>query len=251
MLEGPNKTKSVEPGSHLKEGAHPIIASLISSKDKDFKKIKQFLYENFEAYYDSDQILDVELESDLSKSKRNNFLSAGPGTYVISSIDSAKKYSRNFIMCTGLLVIGVDKHTGQKISFLSHQFPTYFLYNTTNKNKFASDLRARLEEMKSRCVSGTIDAVVIGGRYLENAGDDAGANVVEDYPASLEVLGEEVKNVFGFEPAVVNGPKTIRNTFDNVYYDTENNRLYLVRPEVKNRKSFVVSDIEKHKDGWK
>ena len=45
-------------------------------------------------------------------------LGAGPGTYIISPINTFNKLSRGFYCCTGLIVAGITPD-GQKISFLT------------------------------------------------------------------------------------------------------------------------------------
>lgn len=252
MHEGhntPNLTKNTEYKSHLTEGAQPIIACLISRGDKDFGEDMIALHEDFDDYSSLKTVHNIDWNSGTFNLDRQKFLHAGSTTYVMSTIDSFQKFSRDFIRCTGLVVAGVEKETGRKISFLTHQDPARFLSDL--KYKFTADLEKRLEEMKKRCIPGTIDAVIVGGRYIHDGGDESDAVVVEDYPASLEFLGQEVKKVLGFEPVVINGPKTVPEKVDSVYYNTENNRLYLIRPKVANAKNFVPSDTNKHQNEWK
>jgi hypothetical protein len=256
-----NLTKNSEHGSHLIEGARPIIACLISPED--FGELLVPMYRDFNVRNPLKTIHNVDWNMDKATLDKQGFLNEGSFTYVISTIDNFNKFSESFLRCTGLVVAGTEKRTGKRISFLTHQDPNHVL--TDLKDKFTADLETRLYEMRKRCVEGTIDAVIVGGRYIVDAGDDAGANVTEDYPASLELLEKEVKKVLGFEPTVINGPKNIRrlpkkegaltdkteHAVDNVYYDTEQNRLYLVRPKILNVGNFTSSDFDKHKDGLK
>lgn len=256
-----NTAKNIEYKSHLIEGVYPIVACLTSPEDEGFK---EDLLPIIEGFKNSKEALDVDWNMGKATLDKQGFLNEGSATYVISTIDSLNKFSEDFMRCTGLVVAGTEKRTGKRISLLTHQDPFYVL-TILNKDKFTADLENRLYEMRRRCVEGTIDAVVVGGRYIINGGDNDGANATEDYPASLELLGKEVEKVLGFEPTVINGPKNIRrlpnksenpkekivHALDSVYYDTKNNRLYLVRPKILNAKSFPASEVGKHVDEWK
>jgi hypothetical protein len=176
-----------------------------------------------------------------------HFLNAGEATYVISTIDEANKYSRDYFDCTGLVVTGIDKETGRNISFLTHQDPKKFLKK--KKEEFVADLNRRLEEMRSRCVSGTIDAVIVGGNYDEDESEKK-ISFAKNYLDSISLLTDEVKKSLGFEPIIINGPKTTLNQ-DDVFCDNEHRRLYFLRPAVNNNtQSFNNSEINKEKKKW-
>ncbi|MEK7463328.1 MAG: hypothetical protein AAB621_03145 [Patescibacteria group bacterium] len=168
------------------------------------------------------------------------------GTYVMSPVDKQDKFSDSFRNCTGLLVAGQDKNTGGNISFLSHESPRFFLLTEEYKNEFIADLEQRLEEIRERCVDGTIDARIVGGNYFTKE-----KKYMEDYLESIKLLSSEVSKVLGFEPIVVTGPKTLVGN-DDVYYDNEHRRLYIVRPKVGNAtsESFVLKDLEEQKKKW-
>lgn len=180
-------------------------------------------------------------------------------SYVISPIDSLNKFSKSFKNCTGLVVTGIDKETGKNISFLSHQDPAYFLYKK-DSSKFVKDLREQIEKLKKRCLDGTIDAVIVGGNYFKNDKQfqEGYLNSIrkqfqEDYLNSIKLLSQETENILGFEPVVMTGPKTNPGGGrDNVFYDNDHRRLYIVRPKVadESTKSYLPSDIDKQEEKW-
>ena len=179
----------------------------------------------------------------------NKFKNAGEQSYVISTIDKKNKFSTWFKDCTGLVVAGKDKETGDNISFLSHEDPQYFLSGEKNKNKFIIDLRQRLNELKERCVDGTIDARVFGGNYL-----DYDEYSKENYLESIKLLSSTVIESLRFEPIVITGPKIVRGAgvCDDIFYDNDNRRLYIMRPRVgdSTTEAFVLRDIEEQEKKW-
>lgn len=104
-----------------------------------------------------------------------------------------------------------------------------------------------LNEIKERSVEGTIDAVIFGGMYIKDW-----VRIQKDYLESVKLLTTEIKNILGFEPLVITGPKTVLGN-DDVFYDNEHRRLYIIRPEVgdESTKSYWPSDIDKQKKKWK
>lgn len=156
------------------------------------------------------------------------------------------KFSESFKNCTGLVVAGVEKGTGKKISFLSHQDPQYFLTYSKDTDEFTNDLREQIKELKERCEDGTIDAVIVGGNYFSDR-----SRYQEDYLKSIALLSKEVKNVLGFEPVVITGPKTVKGQ-DDVFYDNDHRRLYIMRPKVaqEGTKSYLPNEIDNQERGW-
>jgi len=155
-------------------------------------------------------------------------------------------FSESFKNCTGLIVAGIDKETGESVSFLSHEDPDYFLRYASATEKFADDLRERIQELKDRCEEGTIDAVIVGGNYFSDR-----PKYRENYLMSIAVVSKEVKSVLGFEPVVITGPKTTSGQ-DDVFYDNSHRRLYIMRTKVaqEGTKSYLPSDIVDKREGW-
>lgn len=73
-------------------------------------------------------------------------------------------------------------------------------------------------------------------------------------------MAEEVRNVFGFEPVVITGPKALPDdptgmafyNYDSIFYENNARRLYIMRPVVGDAttESFLPSEIAKQKDKW-
>ncbi len=224
MAQFINSLKSM----HLNKGTKPIIACVDVLGEKhnnvyDFQR---------KFFADSAQsgLEDVDYYLNARQTAERNFLSSGDSTYVISTIGTENKFSKKLANCTAVIVAGRDEETGKEISFLSHQDPFHFL--KYGKAKFTRDLIWCLSEMKRRCVPGTIDAVIAGGNYFED-GQWAEMNkrYRDDYKKSVALLSEEIKEILGFEPAVITGPKTF-DDIEHIYYYTCERRLYLLRPVV-------------------
>ena len=218
---------------HLKDVSDAIIACVGTfeqiTKDPIAQK-KHFL----DKLLQSSKVHNVDYFGDPISLVEKKMKNAGKNSYAISPIDDLDKFSNTFKNCTGLLVTGKDKETGKNISFLSHQDPGYFLNKEDNRRAFTSDLRQR-----------TVDAVIVGGNTQRSG------KFHKDYLESIQFLSTEVTSVFGFEPVVMTGPKTVAGG-ENVIYDNEHRRLYVVRPEVGNEttESFLPSDIQTQQKKW-
>lgn len=244
----PESQESKNPlkSEHLKEGVRPIMAG-IGTPDQ-FKSHPGAEAEMFRNLRENKSgTLNVDYYGDPKNLAEQKFKNAGEYSYAISPVDNSNKFSKEFANCTGLVVTGQDKITGENISFLSHQDPKYFLDEMDNKKGgFLDDLRQRLNELKERSVEGTVDAVIVGGNYFKDE-----AKYKNYYLGSIKLLSEEALKILGFEPVVMTGPKGTSGR-DNVYYDNEHRRLYIMRPGVGNAttESFVRSQIEDQEKKW-
>lgn len=215
-----------KPRTHLSsriEGARPIFAC-VGTPD-DFEKSGFSPEQPLQILGLGNDAQNIDSEGDTS----------------ILKLDESNKYSKAFSVCTGLVVTGISRKTGKNVSFLSHQNA-----NDVLEGKFISSLRKLLNEINDECEPGTIDAVVIGGY---NVGGDNYTK--KNYLNSIKLLGKEVKKALKFEPMVVNGPKIGANKRDDIYYDTENRRLFFIRPEVnRDIGDFPTGDVKKQKSKW-
>lgn len=228
MNEGLNVLKKE---GHLKEGVQPIMASLGSPKD---------FPEGIEKYLKS-QGVKVENMTDVNWFEKNQ-----EKEYIISSVDGSNKFSKDFFMCMGLLVAGITP-AGKKLSFLTHQVPNILVRLDEVAEKFNLEVQIHLQEMKKKCSPGTLDAVIVGGEIEDNITPKA------EYEDSVKKLGAIVRENFGFEPVIINGPKLFGGT-DEAYYDNDKRRLYFIRENPNNinfgSPDFMPSEIDKHKDRW-
>lgn len=58
---------------------------------------------------------------------------------------------------------------------------------------------------------------------------------------------------FGFEPVILTGPSVNLEYATNVYLDTQNRRLYLIRPEQpehSTNNSYLPRDFKKNQKNW-
>lgn len=225
------------------EEPKPIFVSLGTASDYGLDKAGSAPSE-----FDISQARNIDWISSESELRKNKLLNAGEGTYVISPIDNFNKFSKDFVTCTGLIVAGIDKKTGEDISFLSHQDP-HALFIHLKKDSFVGHLNQRLLEMKKRCKPGSIASVIIGGRYYGETHPEIDY-VLESYPDVVKLIGSEVEQILGIEPIVANGPK-ITHGSDRAYYDNKNRRLYLVRPRVNpDTGSFPAFEVDSQKNKW-
>lgn len=251
--EKPEEGKVLNPlkAEHLKKGVKPIIACI--GEPEHFygsSGIEQEVFGNSSPNQNKNSNRNVNYYEDLKTLAEQNFKNAGEYSYVISPIDSSNKFSKTFRNCIGLVVVGIDKNTSENISFLSHQDPSYFLESNSKSDKFVNDLREQLQELKERCAERTIDAVIVGGNYFRDE-DYMDKKFAKNYLASIKLLGKETKDIFGFEPVVIAGPKRVTGE-DHIFYDSENRRLYITRPEVakESTKSYLPSDIKDKEKKW-
>ena len=251
MLEAPQLPVS-KSQEHLNKGVKPIIACLGSYDDFGAGGIVSLINTLHSSSAGLNDVHNVNFYDSVSTNAEKRFLGGGR-TWTISTIDDLDKFSDRFYDCTGLIVTGRDKVTGKNISFLSHQDPTQFL--KTEKRKFSSHLKDRLMEILDKCEKGTIDAVVVGGKYPEDDENDfthSNGRIRQNYLDSIKFLSGEVQQALGFEPVVINGPKIDAYDYDVAYYDNENRRLYFVRKKVNpDTGSFLVSEVDKEKGKWK
>lgn len=230
MESVPGKLPNPVKSEHLIKGIKPIMVCLYSYGDLDLvekvsdtnKPIEEVEGEEIEGAHN------VNFFASAKQLERQNFLNSKKHSYIISPVDNLDKFSNDFIDCTGIIVVGVDKITGENISFLTHQNPYKFLRE--DKNSFLENLGKSLTEIKDRCKPGTIDAVFVGGKYPTGSYWQAPI-LQKEYLTAVELISGEVKKKLGFEPVVVNGPKAIEGE-DSVYFDNSQRRVYLSRPEV-------------------
>jgi hypothetical protein len=246
MESAPKTSPDVLKSEHLKAGIKPIIACIGSRDDIgiDLDVLRAADTEN-------NNVHNVDYYKSSESVKAKKFLGGGQ-TWTISTVDNLNKFSNEFYNCTGLVVVGKDKVTGQNISFLSHQDPTMFLKSL--KKVFIKDMKKRLVEIKNKCEAGTIDAVVVGGQYPLNQPhsqfEDTPPQRRQEYVNSVNFLSSGVKQVLDFEPIVINGPKT-GMSHDDVYFDNENRRLYFMRPNTNSKTGgFTNSNLKEERKNW-
>jgi len=243
MMENEKPQVNALKSEHLNKGIKPIIACVDTHENlKEFEK---------EFKQDPNRPLNVDYYAKPKKLSEKNIKHGGFKTYLISSIDERNKFSNDFTECTGVVVAGIDKETQKNISFLSHEDPFHFLENPKG---FLSDMQSSLEEMKNRCVPGTIDAIIAAGNYVTDAHrPEKFAERQELYRGSITMLAQSMKGVLGFEPVVIVGPKNDPTHGDYLFYDNENRRLHIFRPDTGDitSESYLPKDIAEQEKKWK
>jgi hypothetical protein len=153
---------------HLENGEKPIFVCVGSRKDFDGKFPKRSRFFN-RLFKNNPKIHNVDYYEHPNGLDEKKFLHNGHNSHVFSIIDDSDKESEKFYDCTGLVAVGRDKQTLENISFLSHQDPAQFYDNGNLKNKFIQNLLSRLNEMKEKSVSGSVDVVIVGGNNIFDA----------------------------------------------------------------------------------
>ncbi|MBI4118210.1 MAG: hypothetical protein HY455_01575 [Parcubacteria group bacterium] len=252
-LEKPQQEpKNPLTSEHLKEGVRPIIAAVGTREQfENHPGAGRDLFNATLRALGNTPTRNVNYYGNPAELTSESFKNAGMHSYVISTIDNANKFSEGYADCTGLVVAGQDKETGENVSFLSHQDPSYFLTLVGLEANFKRDLKERLEEFKRRCKEGTIDAVIVGGNYFIDKFPEHDHEYRAKYLQSINLLKGEVSQVFGFEPVVMTGPKIVSGK-DNIFYDNERRRLYVVRPEVgdASTESFAPGTVKEQEKKW-
>lgn len=243
-------TKSDTPKTReLAPGVKPIYAWLMTKEE--FEKYKDKIYRII--FLGNDE-KSVASKTNLADGI-NLFDSFG---YKLSPINGLNKEEPGLIMCTSLVVAGQNRITNENISFLTHQFPINLM---GQREKFLDDLKKYLIKIKENCNTNTVDAVIIGGQYLSRHLSRPSVNFrgekttdSYEYMETVRLLGTSVNEVFGFEPVVVNGPKTQPEpgSKDRIFYDNQNRRLYYIRSEINTEAGdFLPSDdLDKQSEKW-
>lgn len=235
FFKNPTEKHKIAPKEEYisKIGRTPIRASIVDSKDTDPETLK-----TIGEIKESAQFVDFDgSEKYFTKNKIRN---AGLGTYMISESNDRNKYSEGYFNCTGLVVVGEDLESGKQISFMSHQNPSNFLHRS--KEKFIQDMVDAFNELKEKVKEKSIDVVIFAGQK----------NSSRDYESSVQLLGELFKKEFNLEPTVMTGPNSVSFSSTEVYFDTQNRRLFIIRPLQKNKlnESYTPTELEQKRKDW-
>lgn len=232
---------------HLRSDVKPIMACLDDQKPDDLKKVFSDSEHGFD-FLNMDMNPEQKDEDFIAEFKEDLW------AYIISPVDNKDKFSLKYAECTGLAVVGIDKETGENISFLSHQNPGFFLlYDDDN---FIRDLKKQMETIMERCEPKTVDAVMFGGKFSDVRGFEEGHHIhkymKDEYIKSIKLISESIKSVVGFSPTVISGPK-FNPAYDHAVFKNKNRQLFLYRfsdnPDFIN--NFNPEDIDALSKKWK
>ena len=155
------------------------------------------------------------------------------GSFVFSKIDESPKYSEGYGPCTGILV-NVVMPDGKRVSFLSHQTPHAFSSDT-----FITKLKEHLDYFAGQqIIPGSTKVIVFGGRTPQASKDSALTVWQYEKPMSkLSAILEE-KGLLG--STTIMPPKSPNTRYaSRVYYDTSEDRLYLLESEVDIARQYI------------
>lgn len=224
-----------------------IMASIIDLNNIDIytKKMIQSIKKNA-VNVDYHENPDFMEKNNLITAPNEKRLSMHWSQYVISPCDEKDKYSTGYSDCTGVVLVGKDKKSEKNLSFLSHHSSRGKELSDENNN-FYKDLSKSSKDFIEKVDKKTIDAVIYGGFGLVSE---------ERYKESIISVADNLKNVFDFEPVVLTGPNFEYGGSTDVYFDTQNRRLFLVRPIQSIQKddpvnqSYLPKDIEEQSKEW-
>lgn len=178
-----------EKFKHLRDASLRIQIckeAYVDHRDEQFKK-------KIEEYKNNSQ--NIRYRASYEYNKVNNILSNREGNYSISEINEKNKFSDNYINCTGVVLVGIDKETGENISLLTQEESG----ENMEDKLFLNDLSNRIEEFISMCEPKTIDALIVGG-------NDNNDNL-EEYENSVKILRDKISPLLDFYPDVATYPK--------------------------------------------
>lgn len=235
------KLENHTEAGHLKEGFNPIVVCA-GSEDIYCCNMNKLV---------ETKIKTGEIgggETDISDNPEN--LVPNGGGY-ISKIDRKAKHTKEMMNCTSAVVVGKSKDEPVDLSFLTHQTP-----KICPTEEFKDALRERMRELKGLCIEGSVDVVITGGmlknedQFNEGWGEDRRKyheqhihKFETEYEQSIESLNAVTEEVFGFKPTII-GPKSICG--DAILFDTQNRRLYLLRPP----ETYGNDDVHMYNDSF-
>lgn len=120
------------------------------------------------------------------------------------------------------MVVGIDKESGDNISFFTHQESGEIL----SDEEFRDSFTKQLKKFMDMCEVKTVDAVIFGG----NKNDDS----LSEYKNAIKIISDISKPLLGFSPEVSTGPKLTSHE-TQVYFNNEKRQLYVLMPEQKKR----------------
>jgi hypothetical protein len=219
------ESSSIEKKDQIKY-EHPFVC-LIDKETMDEKTVEEIKKIKEDGQY-------VNFCAGREFAKQYEMFNQDRGTYIISSPNPENKYSEGFFNCTGLVGIGIDRYTKERVSFLSHQNPEIFLGK--EKQNFKHDLERVLKTFKEKIEPNSLYISGFGGQYEES--------YQIEYLRSVKFLSGIVENSLGSQLPFIAGPNASFNTYNNkvvgltapteIYVDTKQNRIYLVRPHQEN-----------------
>ncbi len=225
---GKNEKINTLKSEHLRNGNNPIIGVIHDKRD-----------------------LDPETKEMVEDYKKN-----ADGVSSFSECNDHNKWSKEpFLYCTGMIVSGVEKDTGENISVMIHQNPGKLAHLHMKekelferKDNFIKKVSENIKNIKEKCESKTIDCVIFGGN---NGG--------EVYKESIGTLSKVCSDELGFEPVVLTGPKMSREIINreklnetDTYFDNKNRRLYIIRTAQtsEENESYLPLDIDEQSKKW-
>jgi hypothetical protein len=162
--------------------------------------------------------------------------------HIISPVNDKNKFTTGLANCTSVVVMGIEKGTGNNISFETHQSDP----PSDDTHPFLVELTKNLDEIKGHCVEGTVDAVIAGGSAAHPVREEA-------YKKTIAMLDRTIRATLGFEPLVAVGPKIDVTNDELVYCDTQNRAIYVIRSQYNGdtvREGYRPSDLDKVSVNW-
>ncbi len=235
--KAPESTSEV-PSSVEKRTPKPIIAGIIDRESLS----KEDLQELEELKKNGEDLPEVDF----------NF----EHTFTSTDINEKFKSSAGYLMCTGFAAVGKSKDSEKQISLLTHNFfPTIRESRRQVKNlsvkgnkgekiaykdiidEYDKTFRKQLKQFLELVDKSTIDVAMFGGEAYGRK------HVIKSprwkrYQEAISYESEVIQSELGVSPTVIVGPQEntgypMKGT--DVYFDTQNRRLYIVRQKQANQ----------------
>ena len=156
----------------------------------------------------------------IEKEGKNVNFKESMGTWVFGA-GEGDFYSKDYGNCIGVVVIGINKKTGEPLTLMTHQNTEELPgFGEGMEERFMQELSSYLKIMKQQTKKGSMDCVRFGGF-------DGGYGSDSEYEKSINLATAVVKKELGLELRVVAEPNMEGTT--DAYFDAKNRTLYIVR----------------------
>ena len=232
-----NEVKKQKEQSVSREGSFPVIGCIVDRNNLDLfsKKMIDLI---------SEKGINIDFHQSNEYMQRHGLITAPNEIkgvhnrpYVISQCDATDKFSKEYANCTGAVFVGKDKNYSKQLSFMSH-------WSGGHKEDFKMALSASIDDLIAKADEETIQAILFGGMdiYLDN-----------DYKQTIKIQSDIILERLGVEPDVLTGPNYAESGNTDGYFDTQNHRLFIVRPEQKNNSTnhnYKTSEFDDQRKKW-
>lgn len=141
----------------------------------------------------------------------------------VSVVDTRSKYSCGYAQCFGVVAIGCSSDSDEKLSFLFHGNPDYFM-NSDCRANLSNALQGKLQELQNRCTGNSLEVVIFAGETKPYWSAEE-----KSYFNRISFLCSVITKITGVPPTVL-VPKFSLPFCSSFYLDTQSSQAVLVQP---------------------